>query len=390
LAGEQARARAAGTMPRGADETSPLATRTVRVRTSRLRSAFLSRLPVYSTCLFCNQPLGTNSTFAAFPIGRRLAFDAAKGRLWVVCRKCERWNLSPLDERWEAIEEAERLYSDTRRRVATGEIGLARLADGTELVRIGSPLRPEFAAWRYGDQFGRRRTRQMLIAGAGLAAVGGVIAGGAIIGVSLASFGWMFTQFGRLAIHGGEETIVARIRTDGGQVLPVRRRHLAESTLARGSDGTLAINLRYKNGQSRFEGPEALRVASIVVPAVNRFGGSRQTVASAVGEIEQVGGPERYLEQLARRGEVMTAVRGRTHRFGRRGKIGRTGLYGLTPADRLGLEMALHEDAERRAMTGELALLEAAWRDAEEVAAIADDMFLPDNVQSSLERMRGR
>lgn len=345
---------------------------------------------VYSTCLFCNQPLGANSTFASFPIGRRLAFDVAKGRLWVVCRKCERWNLSPLDERWEAIEEAERLYSDTRRRVATAEIGLARLADGTELVRIGSPLRPEFAAWRYGDQFGRRRTRQMLIAGAGLAAVGGVIAGGAIIGVSLASFGWMFTQFGRVAIYGGEETIVARVRTDEGRVLPVRRRHLAESTLSRGSDGTLAIDLRYKNGQSRFEGPEALRVASIVVPAVNRFGGSRQTVASAVGEIEQVGGPERYLEQLARRGEVMTAVRGRKHRFGRRGKIGRTGLYGLTPADRLGLEMALHEDAERRAMTGELALLEAAWRDAEEVAAIADDMFLPENVQSSLERMRGR
>ena len=29
------------------------------------------------------------------------------GRLSVVCRKCERWNLSPLDERWEAIEAAE-------------------------------------------------------------------------------------------------------------------------------------------------------------------------------------------------------------------------------------------------------------------------------------------
>jgi len=345
---------------------------------------------VYSTCLFCKQPLGTNFTFATFPTGRRLAFDAAKGRLWVVCRKCERWNLSPLDERWEAIEEAERLYSDTRRRVATAEIGLARVADGTELVRIGTPLRPEFAAWRYGDQFGRRRTRQLVLAGVGLAAIGGVVIGGATLGVSLASFGWMFSQLGRLAIQGGQETIVARIRTDEGRVLPVRRRHLAESSLSRGSDGSLAIDLRYKNGQSRFEGPEAMRIASIVVPAVNRFGGSRQTVAAAVGEIENVGGPERYLEQLARRAGALTAVRGRPHRFGRRGKIGRTGLYGLTRADRLGLEMALHEEAERRAMAGELALLELAWRDAEEVAAIADDMFLPTNVQSSLERIRGR
>src|SRR6184192_52353 len=156
---------------------------------------------MYSTCLFCNQDLGSNEVIEAFPIGRRLAFDAAKGRLWVVCRKCERWNLSPLDERWEAIEQAEQLYSDTRRRVATAEIGLARLADGTELVRIGAPMRPEFAAWRYGDQFGRRRTRQIVIAGAGLAVVGGVIAGGAVIGVSLAGFGWMFSQLGRVAIQ---------------------------------------------------------------------------------------------------------------------------------------------------------------------------------------------
>ena len=344
---------------------------------------------MYATCLFCNSPLGTNSSLESFPIGRRLAFDSAKGRLWVVCRKCERWNLSPLDERWEAIEQAEQLYSETRRRVATAEIGLARLADGTELVRIGAPLRPEFAAWRYGDQFGRRRTRQMLIAGGGIAVLGGLVAGGAAIGVSVASFGWMISQLGRLAIHGGEETVVAKIRTDGGQLLHVRRRHLAESMLSRGSDGALAIDLRYKNGQSRFEGPEAMRIASIVVPAVNRFGGSRTTVAAAVGQIEQVGGPERYVEQLARRAESTTVVRGRRHRFGRKGRIGKTGLYALTSIDRLGLEMALHEEAERRAMEGELALLEAAWRDAEEIAAIADDMFVPNEVRSSLDRLRG-
>ena len=343
---------------------------------------------MYSTCLFCNQPLGTNSIFESFPTGRRLAFDAAKGRLWVVCRKCERWNLSPLDERWETIEQAELHYAETRRRVATGQIGLARLSDGTELVRIGEPLRPEFAAWRYGDQFGRRRRRQMLIAGGGLAVLGGLVVGGATIGVSLGGFGWAISQFGHVIVQGSEETVIARVRTDAGAVLPVRRRHLAETTISRGSDGTLAIDLRYKNGQSRFEGPEAMRIASLVVPKVNRFGGSRQTVADAVRHIEAVGGPERYVEQVAQRGEVLTAVRGKRHRFGRKGRVGKTGLYGLTMVERLGLEMALHEDAERRAMTGELALLEAAWRDAEEIAAIADDMFLPESVKSSLDRLK--
>src|SRR5919204_108528 len=85
---------------------------------------------------------------------------------------------------------------------------------------------------------------------------------------------------------------------------------------------SFAIDLRYKNGQSRFEGPEAMRVASLVVPAVNRFGGSRERVAAAVSEIEKVGGPERYVEQLARRAELMTTVRKRSNRRGRRGKVG--------------------------------------------------------------------
>ena len=42
--------------------------------------------------------------------------------------------------------------------------------------------------------------------------------------------------------------------------------------------------------------------------------------------------------------------------------------------DLLALEMAANEDTERRAMEGELADLERAWREAEEIAAIADEL----------------
>src|SRR5215831_10523348 len=188
---------------------------------------------MYSTCLFCNKPLGANETIETFPVGKRLAFDAAKGRLWVVCPQCERWNLSPLEERWEAIEHAEKLYRDTRRRVATDNIGLAKLRDGLTLVRIGEPLRPEFAAWRYGDQFGRRRRRQLLLAGGGVAALGAVVAGGAVAGVSIGGFGWMLMQTGRFIIRGSPETVVAKVRTQQGQLLHVRRRHLGETSLTR-------------------------------------------------------------------------------------------------------------------------------------------------------------
>src|SRR5512137_1364754 len=148
---------------------------------------------MYATCLFCQKDLGRNETFETFPVGRRLAFDAAKGRLWVVCRKCERWNLSPLEERWEAIEAAERMYRDLRMRVATENIGLARHPGGLELVRIGQPLRPEFAAWRYGDQFGRRRRRMLLICGGITLAAGAILTAGLATGVITAG---MLSQSG--------------------------------------------------------------------------------------------------------------------------------------------------------------------------------------------------
>jgi hypothetical protein len=44
----------------------------------------------------------------------------------------------------------------------------------------------------------------------------------------------------------------------------------------------------------------------------------------------------------------------------------------LSSVERLALEMSVHEETERRAMDGELATLQAAWRDAEEIARICD------------------
>ena len=55
---------------------------------------------------------------------------------------------------------------------------------------------------------------------------------------------------------------------------------------------------------------------------------------------------------------------------------------------RLALEMVAHEESERRALEGELYLLEEAWKQAEEIAAIADDMFLPASVDAELARLR--
>jgi hypothetical protein len=136
---------------------------------------------VYSTCLFCHASLGANEVIEHFSIGRRLAFDAAKGRLWVVCSKCAGWNLTPLEERWEAIEECERRFRGTRLRVSTDHIGLTKLNEGLELVRIGSALRPEFALWRYGQRLVQRRWRT--------AATATVTGGGLVLGALYSTLG---------------------------------------------------------------------------------------------------------------------------------------------------------------------------------------------------------
>jgi hypothetical protein len=53
----------------------------------------------------------------------------------------------------------------------------------------------------------------------------------------------------------------------------------------------------------------------------------------------------------------------------------RTLLHRVPDIDRLALEMAANEDAERRALKGELNQLREAWREAEEIAAIADHLL---------------
>jgi len=52
--------------------------------------------------------------------------------------------------------------------------------------------------------------------------------------------------------------------------------------------------------------------------------------------------------------------------------------------ERLALEMAVHEEAEHRALDQELRALETAWREAEEIAAIADSLFIPESIQARL------
>jgi hypothetical protein len=328
---------------------------------------------VYSTCLFCNQSLGANEAIEAFPVGRRIAFDPARGRLWVVCRGCGRWNLTPLEERWEAIEASERAFRDTRVRVSTDNIGLARLPEGLELVRVGEPLRPEFAAWRYGDQFGRRRRQTILRLGAMGVAGGALVIGGVAAGV-LSGGTLVLGLLGRRWMESlADRRRVARLVIDG-MPTSVTQGNLdrARIGLLHGSDEP-SLQLSHARGTDRFTGREAERVLGQLLPQVNRMGGTPLQVREAVREIEHAGEASRYLGHATRQAA----------------RLGITGLTDLPMEVRLALEMAAHEAVERRALEGELAELEQAWREAEEIAGIADDMLLSPEVEARLRGLRG-
>ena len=349
---------------------------------------------MYSTCLFCHADLGANEVVEHFPVGRRLAFDASKGRLWVVCRSCERWNLTPLDERWEAIEECERLYRDTRRRVSTANIGLARVREGLELVRIGEPQRPEMAAWRYGDQFGRRRKQKLLRVGLGVTVAGGVVGGAVAIGYAAGvalggSAFWIGQNVMRAAkaayertTRGSPERVVTRVALPDGEFYHLRTRHLPWIFVAPDASSAAGWSLSVhepekKRRKSRghhhvFEGERALQLAGQVLPAINWEGATPDEVRFATALLEGEGTSGDFFARTMRRID------------------GAKRLDQLDTHRRLALEMAAHEDAERRALEGELHILEAAWKDAEEIAAISDDMFLPDSVGEFIDKFRPR
>ncbi|MES2523286.1 MAG: hypothetical protein V4617_11340 [Gemmatimonadota bacterium] len=351
---------------------------------------------MFSTCIHCTAALGSNQAIEAFPVGERLAFDLKRGRLWVVCRQCERWNLSPLDERWEAIEEAERRFRDTRLRVSTDEIGLARLREGLDLIRIGEPQRPEMAAWRYGNQFGRRRKRQLLITGAVGAAVLSVFGAVMAAGASAGAFTGVYANpslWDRL-IHGSPGKVVARVLGPDGEPLTIQRRHARMTTLER-SDGANSfwMQVQHTKGMQLVHGADAMRIAAQLLPVVNRFGASRRGVQDAVALLEEAGDPARVLNRVQQQFGARSSIRVR-QRATDNNKLPLSkipgALHTLPARERLALEMALHEESERRAMDGELDTLATAWREAEEIAAIADGMFDTADTKERLAQLRVR
>ena len=108
------------------------------------------------------------------------------------------------------------------------------------------------------------------------------------------------------------------------------------------------------------------------MPTLNGRGGSRRIVNRAIKRLENFTDPVDYL---------LSATASSTMRAG--------GALASLPLDmRLAIEMAVNEENERFVMEGEMWLLELAWQEAEEIAAIADNLTVSPEVEAKLEQLR--
>jgi hypothetical protein len=265
-----------------------------------------------------------------------------------------------------------------------------------ELIRIGDPERPEFAAWRYGQRFAARRKRQLLWTGAAVAAGGALCiafppaalaTGGGLAALNLGANG--------LAWYYAGVRTAARVWSDEGAIdLSLHDLHRARLVpddagwalvLPRGGTAAQrAARMRPRlpgrgpgpHARVRLTGTTALRAAGLILPSLNRYAGSARGVADAVRYLEAAGSADLcFTRSLQVQKRLWMADRG--------------ALPAVPAAVRLALEMAAHEDAERVALHGELRQLEEAWREAEEIAAIADRLLLPAGVEEFIRRHRG-
>lgn len=327
---------------------------------------------MYSNCIFCTADLGRNESIEEFPIGRSVAFDAWKGRLWAVCPRCSRWNLAPILERWEAVESAETCFRESSLRVQSENVGLSVLPDGTRLVRVGDALPGELAAWRYGRELRRRRRGFLVQTGIGVA-------------LSLAT-----GVPGPFPGQVERKDVVYRLIGQSSPTvkdLVLRRRELDPVTFRFDPDHghwQMRLSRSWKWFRSvpvlELEGTSAETVLDRMLVSVNRVGASKKGLGEALRLLDERGSVEEFVRRLGR-DQVRQAFapvlelreRLKTGMWRGRWRYPEGASRAGAP-EMLALEMVLQDQSERRALAGDLQRLEGRWHEAEEIAQIADSL----------------
>ena len=321
-------------------------------------------------CVFCRKPFPENGTLRRLSGGRRLAYDPGRGRLWVICGHCHRWNLHAVEDRLEALHELERGIRDRGRYLAgTSNVSLFELGDVT-VVRVGRAGLAEQAWWRYGRELHRRRrafrspaSRFTAYAYGALAYVGEALGlGDEDLSITWDDtpvadilrwrrFGWA-AWYGRAACPFCGSTLRALRYDLSWWVRPVWR-----------EGGEVALGIPCPRCDPwtpekvyLLRGSEAQNTLRRVLAYQHISGASEKTLREAAGIIEETGSAEAY-----------TRIVG----------TGDTSLWSLGATRSIALEIVLNESVEERLLELEVKALEAIWRREEEMARIIDEEFTP-------------
>jgi hypothetical protein len=307
---------------------------------------------MFRSCGFCNASFDGDGGPSGLGVGRRIAFDELKGRLWVVCPRCGRWNLTPFDDRLERIEAVARAASQGRIAASTDQVSLIRW-QRYDFVRVGKPPRVELATWRYGERLRNRQRERMKIvvpltvAAIGLGIAANVAAGGGfgvIVWNIHRAVDWMY-----LRIVGSRKVTLVEppICAHCGSLMALRARHVQHARVVPDRHADMAVVLscpRCRHEGAQLTGTEAVQVLRQGLTYLNIRRGGRRRAEDAAREVDQVGGADRLVRDIAQRELTLRSLR---------------------PERGLAFEMAVDERAE-------VEELERQWKEAEEIADIAD------------------
>lgn len=302
---------------------------------------------MYSRCLVCGSAFPRTSVLEHAPLGERLAYDLAKGRLWIVCRPCRRWSLVPMEDRWEALEELEALVTGRtggpRSHGAhllskTDNVSLFR-AGPLEVVRIGPSEVMEEAWWRYGHQLGKPGAVNLRLSGLTRWLLYGTDAWRG--NRPCPGCGFVFTE---LPFSDRKILIVRPLSATGDSSSePILSRRCPRCKDA-------------EQGGLHLRGSEAEMTLVRVLSFDDHAGAPFDRVRSAALLVRDPGGPSGLLKVLAAHG---------------------TPLGNLAPIGTLALEMVTVEARERALLRLDVEELRFRWRQEEELAALVDGDLTP-------------
>jgi hypothetical protein len=303
-----------------------------------------------STCIHCDAKLGENQLLPEYPVGKRLAFDPGNARIWAICPRCERWNLSHLDEpeRQHAVARLDQYFSATSHKAAISGIAVGEVGK-TKLVRIGDVSWPTFAGWRYAHRLHGRRIR-----------------GNVISAMFTAFVLYIYTPLGAHLRYSWISDVVT-----GAIVIWIittyRQFHLLKKAgklqvAENATPQSIAISIdesgwrlfgQHAWGEVQLDGAAAKRLLAMQLPIIAQ-GAKREVAEQAIEVIQRAGGPTPYLDRTISASGLGVGL----HRV--------ASLPAVTMA---ALEIALNEEHERAALRGELAAVGLEHVSARSVAA---------------------